>query len=42
MHPFTVAAYELGFGKQLDSEFSNVYIQKRDEKEVIVSYINKQ
>ena len=42
MHPFTVAAYELGFGKQLDAEYNNVFIQKRDEKEVIVSYFNQQ
>lgn len=28
MHPFTVAAYELGFGKQLDSEFNNVFFQR--------------
>jgi len=31
MHPFTVAAYELGFGKQLDSEFNNIFIQKSND-----------
>lgn len=42
MHPFTVAAYELGHGKQLDSHFNNIFIQKRNEREVIVSYLNKE
>jgi hypothetical protein len=32
MHPFTIAAYELGYGKQLDKQYSNVFLQKRDDK----------
>ena len=42
MHPFTVAAYKLGHGKQLDSQFNNIFIQKRNEREVTVSYLNKE
>lgn len=41
MHPFTLAAYELGFGKQLVPEFNNIFIQKRDESEAVVSYFNR-